>query len=217
MKLFTVGHSNHTIEEFITLLQKHGVTAVADVRSHPYSKYLPHFNQKLLKASLSDAGIRYVFLGKELGARSNNPNCYVDGKAVYEKIASTKEFNDGIQRILKGAESYNISLMCAEKDPITCHRAVLVCQHLRESNLDINHILKNGDLESHHNLEERLLELHALKPAEQIQQVQLSLFEDILLSQSSLIEYSREQSLKKAYQLQGDNIAYVEKAQNQDE
>ena len=141
MKLFTVGHSNHTIEEFITLLQKHGVTAVADVRSHPYSKYLPHFNQKLLKASLSDAGIRYVFLGKELGARSNNPNCYVDGKAVYEKIASTKEFNDGIQRILKGAESYNISLMCAEKDPITCHRAVLVCQHLRESNLDINHIL----------------------------------------------------------------------------
>ena len=213
MKLFTIGHSNHTIEDFITLLQTHGVTALADVRSHPYSKYLPHFNQKLLKASLSDVGISYVFLGKELGARSNNPDCYVDGKAVYEKIASTKEFNDGIQRILQGTKNYNISLMCAEKDPITCHRAVLICQHLRESGLDINHILKNGDLETHYNLEERLLELHNLKPTEQVQQVQLSLFENNLLFESSISQYSREDSLKKAYQLQGDNIAYVEKSE----
>lgn len=208
MKLFTVGHSNHAIEDFIALLQNHGVTAVADVRSHPYSKYLPHFNQKLFKKSLLDAGIRYVFLGKELGARSNNPDCYIDGKAVYEKIASTPEFDGGIQRILQGAKSYNISLMCAEKDPVTCHRAVLVCQHLRDSGLDINHILKNGDLETHHHLEERLLDLHDLKPPEQIQ---LSLFDNISSSQSSLDEYSREEALKKAYQLQGDNIAYVEK------
>ncbi len=217
MKLFTIGHSNHSIEEFITLLQKHDITAVADVRSHPYSKYLPHFNQKLLKASLSETGIRYVFLGKELGARSNNPQCYIDGKAVYEKIASTKEFNDGIQRILQGAKNYHISLMCAEKDPITCHRAILVCQHLRKSGLDINHILKNGDLETHYNLEERLLNLHDLKPPQQPQQVQLSLFENVSLSQSSMTDYSREDSLKKAYQLQGDNIAYVEKTENQHE
>ena len=215
MKLFTVGHSNHTIEEFITLLQKHDVTAVADVRSHPYSKYLPHFNQKLFKSSLTEAGIRYVFLGKELGARSNNPDCYINGKAVYEKIASTKEFNDGIERILQGAKSYHISLMCAEKDPITCHRAILICQHLREFGLDINHILKNGDLETHDNLEERLLHLHDLKPPQQPQQVQLSLFEDVSLSQPSTTEYSREESLKKAYILQGYNIAYVDKTENQ--
>jgi uncharacterized protein (DUF488 family) len=212
MKLFTVGHSNHSIEEFIALLHHHGVTAVADVRSHPYSKYLPHFNQKLFQKSLLDAGIRYVFLGKELGARSNNPDCYVDGKAVYEKIASTKEFSHGIERILQGAKNYYISLMCAEKDPITCHRAVLVCQHLRNSGLDINHILKNGDLETHHNLEERLLELHHLKLPEQIQ---LSLFDDVLSSVPSITEYSKEESLKKAYQLQGDNIAYTEKTENQ--
>ena len=208
MKLFTIGHSNHSIEDFISLLQNHGVTAVADVRSHPYSKYLPHFSQKLFKKSLLDAGIRYVFLGQELGARSSNPDCYIDGKAVYEKIASTQEFNYGIQRILQGAKSYNISLMCAEQDPITCHRAVLVCQHLRDSELDINHILKNGNLETHHHLEERLLELHDLKPPKQIQ---LSLFDNISSSQSSFSEYSREESLKKAYQIQADNIAYVEK------
>ena len=208
MKLFTIGHSNHSIEDFISLLKNHNVTAVADVRSHPVSKYLPHFSQKLFKTSLLEAGISYVFLGKELGARSDNPDCYIDGKAVYEKIAETKEFNQGIQRILEGAKSYHISLMCAEQDPITCHRAVLICQHLRDSDLDINHILKNGDLESHYHLEERLLELHNLK---QPQQIQLSLFDDISSSQSSINNYSREDSLKKAYQIQGNNIAYVEK------
>lgn len=213
MKLFTIGHSNHSIETFIRLLQRHRVTAVADVRSHPYSRYLPHFNQKLLKKSLLNAGIRYVFLGNELGARSNNPSCYVNGKALYEKIASTKEFNDGIKRILKGAQSYDITLMCAEKDPITCHRAVLVCQHLRESGLDINHILRNGDLETHYNLEERLLKLHDLKLPEQSQQIQLSLFDNMSLSKPLMTQYSREESLEKAYKLQGDSIAYVEKTE----
>ena len=209
MKLFTIGHSNHTIEEFVALLQKHKITAVADVRSHPYSKYLPHFNHKPLKAFLLKAGIDYVFLGQELGARSSNTSCYINGKAVYEKIASTPEFEDGIERILKGVESYNIALMCAEQDPITCHRVILVCQRLKKYDLDINHILKNGDLESHGHLEERLLELHNLQPK---QQVQLSLFDSLSLS----TEYSREESLHKAYQLQGDKIAYVEKVEVED-
>ncbi|MDJ0620086.1 MAG: DUF488 domain-containing protein [Calothrix sp. MO_192.B10] len=211
MNLFTIGHSNHSIEAFITLLQKHGITALADVRSHPYSRYLPHFNQALLKSTLENAGIRYVFLGNELGARSNDSNCYVDGKAVYEKIAATKPFAEGIQRILKSSENYTIALMCAEQDPITCHRAILVCQHLHEFNLDINHILKNGDLETHHHLEERLLELHKLKPPEIPKQIQLSLFEPLITeNEKSNSHYSKEESIKEAYKRQGDRIAYVE-------
>ena len=102
MEIFTIGHSNHSIEAFITLLQKHGVTALADVRSHPYSRYLPHFSQASLKAALVNAGISYVFLGRELGARPSDTTCYVDGKALYEKIASNQQFAYGIQRILKG-------------------------------------------------------------------------------------------------------------------
>jgi len=217
MELFTIGHSNHSIEAFIALLQQHGVTALADVRSHPYSRYLPHFNQTPLKTALFDAGIRYVFLGRELGARPSEPTCYVDGKALYERIASTELFSQGIQRILKGAETYKIALMCAEKDPVTCHRAILVGQHLREFTLDIHHILRNGNLETHQHLEERLLELHGLKQPESIEPVQLSLFNDLSLPAQSAMQYSKEDSLKEAYKRQGDQIAYVERTENQHE
>jgi uncharacterized protein (DUF488 family) len=206
-ELFTIGHSNHSIEAFIGLLVQHGITALADVRSHPYSRYLTHFSQAFLKATLEEVGIRYVFLGKELGARPNNPDCYVNGKALYERIAATKQFYEGIQRLLKGAESYKISLMCAEKDPITCHRAILICQHLREFELEIHHILNDGGLESHQHLEERLLDLHQLSDAEQNKPVQLSLFEQ----PQTLEPRPREDRLKEAYYRQGEQIAYQEK------
>lgn len=213
MELFTIGHSNHSIKAFIQLLQKYNVTALADVRSHPYSRYLPHFNQSLLQNALLSENIRYVFLGQELGARSENPECYVNGKAVYEKIAATELFTEGIRRVLKGAKTYRIALMCAEKDPITCHRAVLVCQHLREYNsLEINHIKTNGILESHNELEERLLAKHELNQFTLVQApIQLSLFGESPSKIQPNNLPSREECLKEAYRLQGDEIAYVDK------
>jgi uncharacterized protein (DUF488 family) len=208
MKLFTIGHSNHTIESFISLLHKFEITALADVRSHPYSRYLPHFNQRELKANLKSNGIDYVFLGKELGARPDNLSCYVQGKAVYEKIAATEAFKAGIQRVLKGAETYKIALMCAEQDPLTCHRSILVCQHLRHFDLKINHILKNGELESHQDLEERMLAKIGLTEVSDSQNLQqLSLFSVPEITP----RLSREEYLTQAYQMQGDKIAYVEK------
>lgn len=209
MDVFTIGHSNHSSEAFMALLQQHGITALVDVRSHPYSRYLPHFNQAPLKASLKAAHIHYLFLGQALGARSDNPDCYLNGKAVYQKIAATACFQEGIQRVVKGAQTYRIALMCAEKDPITCHRAVLVCPHLSACGLQIQHILSNGDLESHSQLEERLLELHKLKPS-QSAPAQLSLFGDGFLSESGTLR-SKEEALQEAYRLQGERIAYVEK------
>lgn len=208
MELFSVGHSNYEINVFISLLQKHGVTAVADVRSHPYSRFLPHFNRVALQESLAKEGITYVFLGRELGARPNNQECYVDGKAIYERIAATEGFHQGIQRVLKGLKKHKVSLMCAEKDPLTCHRAVLVCQHLRYFNLNINHILKNGDLESHNHLEERMLSKHGFTEFAEAypEYTQLSLF-----PQQNNTLPTREECLEKAYKLQGDEIAYVEK------
>jgi uncharacterized protein (DUF488 family) len=208
MELFTIGHSNYEIDAFITLLKKHKVSAVADVRSHPYSRFLPHFNQSALQKILSKERIHYVFLGRELGARSNNPKCYVDGKAVYEKIAKTDEFHQGIQRILQGLTKHKISLMCAEKDPLTCHRAVLVCQYIRHFDININHILNSGDLESHSHLEERMLSKHGLLESSGVQekQAQLSLFD----KQNSTLT-TKEENLEKAYILQGNEIAYVEK------
>lgn len=197
MQLFTVGHSNHSIGQFIELLKQHQVSALADVRSQPYSRRLPHFNQAFLKTALLDASIQYVFLGQELGARASDASCYVAGKAIYEKIAASAAFGRGIERILDGAQRYTIALMCAEQDPLTCHRAVLICQTLRHHDLDIHHILKNGSLESHVQLEDRMLARHGLAGGEQ-----LSLFES----------RSREDCLKEAYQKQGAEIAYVEKS-----
>jgi uncharacterized protein (DUF488 family) len=205
MQLFTIGHSNLSIEAFVSLLQKHEITAVADVRSHPYSRYLPHFNKSELKTSLSNAGIQYVFLGKELGARPEDLSCYdLGGKALYDRIAATPLFAEGIQRLIKGAASYQVSLMCAEKDPITCHRTILVCHKLKEFNLQINHILSDGSLESHADLETRLLNKFN-KNKKSNEPIQLSLFETTPEATAETVD------LETAYHRQGLEIAYVSK------
>ena len=202
MKLFTIGHSNLSIEAFISLLQQQGITAVADVRSHPYSRYLPHFNKSELKASLLSTGIQYVFLGKELGARPEDLSCYdITGKALYERIANTPLFSEGIQRLIKGAETYRIAIMCAEKDPITCHRTILVCHKLRQFNLQIDHLLSDGTWESHDSLETRLL--GKFNKDKEVDFIQLSLFE--LEPQVA----AEKIDLEEAYRRQGLEIAYV--------
>lgn len=208
MELFTIGHSNLSIEAFVLLMQKHGITAIADVRSQPFSRYLPHFNQSEIKASLSAAGIQYVFLGKELGARPEDLSCYdLSGKALYQRIAATPLFSEGIQRLLKGAAHYKISLMCAEKDPITCHRTILVCHKLKDFNVQINHILSDGNLESHQDLETRLLHKFN-KGKTNNEPIQLSLFELPPDIKNEIID------LESAYYRHGLEIAYVTKESN---
>lgn len=204
LAIFTIGHSNHTPEKFLELLSIHNINALADVRSAPYSRYLPHFNKQALQSYLPKAEIRYVFLGAELGARPADSSCYVEGRALYEKIAVLDSFQQGLKRIIKGVQNHRIALMCAEKDPITCHRAILVCRHLLSFNLEIAHIHSNGELEYHENLEERLLQIHDLQDKQE--NGQLSLFPTV--SQPQL---PRSERISQAYQLQGDRIAYVEK------
>ena len=219
MKLFTIGHSNHSIETFIELLLEHNVTALADVRSHPYSRYLPHFNRIQIENSLKSTKMKYVFLGKELGARPKDPECYVDGKAVYEKIAATELFAEGIKRVIKGLQNYRVALMCAEKDPIVCHRAILICPHLKNAGLEIHHIHKNGDLETNEDLENRVLKQNNLyKSLADLQNPvkQLSLF-DLQPTQTLEKPLSRAELVEKAYQLQCEKVAYTETTDNDDE
>ncbi|WP_413174157.1 DUF488 family protein [Anabaena azotica] len=216
MKTFTIGHSNHTIESFIELLQKYEVTALADVRSHPYSSRFPQFNQSALKAALKTVNIAYVPLGDNLGARPLDRSCYVDGMARYDLIAATEVFKIGIHRLIKGSEKHQISLMCAEQDPIVCHRAILICPYLKSAGLEIKHILKNGDLETNENLENRVLKQHNLYkmlPENQSNIKQLSLF-DMQLTQTIEKQLSRAELVEKAYQLQAEKVAYTE---NKDE
>ncbi len=157
--IYTIGHSDHTIERFISLLKQHGITAIADVRSAPYSRYHPQFNKDALAASLEKEGVKYVFLGKELGARPDDPACYENGQVDFNRVAEREEFKSGLERVLKGGENYRIALMCAEKEPLDCHRTILVCHNLERPGVSIMHILSDGTLEEHHDAESRLLKL----------------------------------------------------------
>lgn len=147
--IFTVGHSAHEVARFVDLLARHGVEAVADVRSMPYSRRHPQFNRETLKESLKASGIAYVFLGKELGARSNDPACYENGRVQFRKLAATSLFRSGIKRVLDGSEQMRIALMCAERDPLNCHRTILVARELVALGSKVNHILSDGDIETH--------------------------------------------------------------------
>lgn len=155
--ILTVGHSTHELEHFLALLTAHDVTAVADVRSVPASRFTPQFNRDPLKRALRTAGIRYVFLGRELGARSDDPSCYVDGQVRYGRLAKTSSFRDGIARLLTGRESQRIAVMCAEQDPLDCHRTVLVARVLADHQASVQHIHGDGHLESHDDAMMRLM------------------------------------------------------------
>jgi uncharacterized protein (DUF488 family) len=156
--IYTIGHSSHTIEAFLQQLQRHSIEVVADVRSQPYSARFPYFSREALQASLAAANMRYLFLGRELGARREESQCYVDGQASYDNIAKLPAFRNGIERLLAGAQRYRIALMCAEQDPLTCHRTLLVCRELKQHAVSITHIGRAGGLEDQQQAELRLVE-----------------------------------------------------------
>ena len=160
--VLTIGHSTHTLEGFLVLLRQHDVTAVADVRSAPYSRFNPQFNRDVLASALDVEGIRYVYLGNELGGRSGDPECYKDGRIRYERMRKTKSFRNGLVRVVDGAARHRIALMCVEKEPLDCHRTLMVSLALDEKGIRIAHIHSDGRLEQHSEAMDRLLELRKL-------------------------------------------------------
>ena len=163
--VFTIGHSNHSPGVFQSLLQKHGVALVADVRSAPYSRYTPHFNHAALKDALENVGIDYLFLGGELGGRPSDRSCYDEsGRVLYDRVAATDAFDDGLRRIIRSADDRRVALMCTEKEPLECHRTLLVSRALHAAGVSVKHIHANGNLESYDAAMNRLLELLKLPP-----------------------------------------------------
>lgn len=166
--VFTIGHSNHAASAFLTLLRQHGVNAVADVRSVPYSRFNPQFRREALRRELMAAGIAYVYLGGELGGRSDDPTCYREGRICYERVAKTQHFNDGLRRLEEGMAKHRIAMMCAEKEPLHCHRTLLVAQALDERGVAVSHIHADGRLESHCGAMDRLLDAARLPAADDL-------------------------------------------------
>jgi uncharacterized protein (DUF488 family) len=157
--VLTIGHSTLPYERFLELLRRANVTAVADVRTAPYSRQFPQFNREILSNELRGDGIAYVFLGKELGGRPSQRQFYCDGVADYERMSGTTEFGKGLERVLDGAKKYRIALMCSERDPLDCHRCLLVGRALAHRGVRVSHILGDGQVVSHAEIEGKLLEL----------------------------------------------------------
>jgi uncharacterized protein (DUF488 family) len=157
--VFTIGHSTHSWERFVGLLRSANVTAVADVRSSPYSRHCPHFNRDELRDELRRENISYVFLGNELGGRPRERRLYHDGIADYEKMSRSSTFGEGIDRVIEGAGRLRIALLCSEQDPLECHRCLLVGRALAERGVAVSHILSDATIATHGAMEDRLLEI----------------------------------------------------------
>lgn len=147
--IWTVGHSTHPAEALVSLLQRHRIEVLADVRSQPYSRHNPQFRRDNLRASLEEAQIRYVFLGAELGGRPPEPEFYDSrGHVRYDLVAATERFQAGLDRLVTGAARYRVAIMCSEEDPARCHRRLLVTRALTGRGADVRHIRGDGRVES---------------------------------------------------------------------
>jgi len=194
--IYTVGHSNHDADEFVRILQGFSIDVVVDVRSAPYSKYCPQFNKEIIEQVLTNSGIKYLFLGKELGARPNDQSCYVDARVSFEELRSSDFFQQGISKLLDCIEKYNIAIMCSEKEPINCHRAILISRVLAEKGTSVKHIL--GEMESldHKDLEAMLLKKFKI--------------EETLFGTA----FSRQSDIEEAYKKQENLICHKETVQD---
>jgi uncharacterized protein (DUF488 family) len=188
--ILTVGHSRHPLERFIALLEAAQVTAIADVRSAPVSRFSPHFNKNALAASLAAQGIAYDFLGKELGGRPERAEMYTQGRADYEKMAASPDFRAGLAELIDIAQRSQVAIMCAEADPLDCHRCLLIGRALAGAGQDVAHILASDEIASQVEIEDRLLE------AEHV-------------AEDDLLMRSREERLAEAYRARNRKAAYA--------
>jgi uncharacterized protein (DUF488 family) len=147
-RIFTIGHSNHDPDHFYELLSLHGIEVLVDIRSWPHSRFVEWADAGVLPRLVAEAGVRYLFLGKELGGRPEGDDFYdSDGHVLYGKVAQQDWFKEAIERLERGAEDYRVAIMCSEENPAHCHRRLLVSKVLLEHGMTVAHIRKEGQVE----------------------------------------------------------------------
>lgn len=221
MEIYTIGYTafsefgNPDISEFISALKLYNISCLIDVRSEPNSKTRPEFNKLKLEKDLKESGILYRNYAVEFGARQNDESFFdktgdLAGKLNFEKFIQSKQFQSGIDKLKKGIKlNYTFCLMCAEKDPITCHRALMVGRGLKEAGFNVKHIkkLENGaSIETQEDLEKRLSTVYKIKTSDT--KGQLSLFGNIneeFYDELTIDDYYREGNKKIGYSLETEN------------
>ena len=199
-RLYSVGHSNQSQEEFLGLLTKHGVNCIVDVRSVPASKYTPQFNMESLTWFLKNNDIQYLHFGDEFGARRTD--CIdADGQVDFEAAVDTPNFKRGVDRLMKGLEKgYRVSLMCSEANPLECHRFSLISRYFHDNGLEVFHIMKNGELMTHADLEREMIREYLHSKNHRLAEI------DQLFG-----TYTEEEQRKDAYRLKNKEIGYKPK------
>lgn len=196
-RLYSVGHSNQSQDEFLELLKRHDINCIVDVRSVPASKYTPQFNMEPLKWFLRANDIHYLHFGDEFGARRTD--CLdAEGQVNFEKAVETPSFKRGVERLMNGLQKgFRISLMCSEANPLECHRFSLVSRYFYDNGLDVHHILKDGELALHASLEKEMIDeyLHSKKH-------RLAEIDQLFGS------YTKEDQRRDAYRLKNKEIGY---------
>jgi len=194
-RIFTIGHSTHTLENFLALLKSQLVNCVVDVRSVAASKFNPQFNKSEVSCFLKENGVVYMHMPKEFGARHNDPHLLdAEGKVDFRKVVRTAEFLAGINRLEVGLEKgFVIALMCSESEPFDCHRFSMVSYALENRGIKVEHILKNKTVISNIQLEHRLI----------------TKYEKMLPTPDIFNpDITPEQVLAKAYRLRNKDVAY---------
>lgn len=196
--LYTIGHSQHKLEQFLIMLQKYKINYVVDVRSVPYSKFAADYNKENIKAFLGRYDIQYIYQGGNFGARPVDLDLYnEEGYLDFQRVAATTRFQKAMEQILKGIQADNkIALMCTEKNPIDCHRCILVAKAFVECQVNVDHILPNTLLTNHCDIEKALLEMYF--PERKQGQFFTNVTDEI----------DDEQYLANAYQLRNKEIGY---------
>lgn len=165
MKIYTIGHSNHSQAEFLHLLEMYGVNCIIDVRSVPASSHSPQFNQDALEGYLRNHNVDYQFFGREFGARRFD-SIGENGQVDFEKAVHTILFQKGVKKLLLLLKQKNVALMCSEADPLECHRFAFLARYFHEHGFGVWHILKDATIVSHYDIEQKMINqyLHAKRP-----------------------------------------------------
>ena len=198
MEIYTIGHSNYTVEKLIDMLKHYNINCVVDIRGTPYSKYNVQFDKETIRYNLSKAGFIYIYMAKELAAKRINKQSYNDeGYSDFEKVINEKEFLEGIERLKNGCnKGYNIALLGAMQEPIRCHRSILVGKALRKAGFDVKHILDDYSIASQDDIEQMLLDKYFSN------RNQMTI--DDLIGNSM----TREEMIEEGYRLANKEIGY---------
>ena len=205
--LFTIGHSQHTPEYFADLLKKYGINYVLDVRSTPYSKYAEQFNKENIYSFLAKNNIKYSYMGKYFGARPMELDLYsLEGYLDFEKVTHSEKFHIGMENVILGLERGNrIALMCTEKSPFDCHRAIMVARAFDVNGIEVNHILSDGNIQTQRELDESLLDTYYSDR----DQLTLFNYQNVISDKEYIIQAYRERNKEIGYRINQKQMVEV--------